>query len=82
MLQELISFTMTSVLLKTLSVTSLASIWCGSKSQKRALLSATHEIFLYLYLQNNRYGVNFLLHRESHLLPQTKCDCKLGPLNT
>ena len=28
----------------------LASILCGSKSQKRALLSATHEISLHVYL--------------------------------
>ena len=28
--------------------TSLAAIQCGSKSQKRALLSTTHEIVLYL----------------------------------
>ena len=33
--------------------TSLASIHCGSKSQKRALLSAKHDIVLYVWLRHN-----------------------------
>ena len=45
--------------------TSLASMRCGSKSQKGALFSETHEIVLYVYLQHNRSGVDFLLYRES-----------------
>ena len=53
---------------------------CGSKSQKRALLSATHEIVLYVYLQLNRYGVDFLLYRESHRLHQTEFNCEIGLL--
>ena len=42
------------------------------KSQKFALLSATHEIFLYVYLQNNRSGVDFLLQ------PQIDFECEIG----
>ena len=34
--------------------TSLASMLCGSKSQKRALLSATHKMALNSNLQHNR----------------------------
>ena len=35
--------------LEILPGTSLASISCGSKSQKCALISATHEIILYVF---------------------------------
>ena len=34
--------------IEILPSTSLASISCGSKSQERALLSATHDIVLYV----------------------------------
>ena len=47
--------------------TSLASISCGPKSQKRALLLATHEIVLYVSL-----------YRESPLLPRIEFNCETG----
>ena len=61
--------------------TSFAWILCGSKSQKHALHEATHEIVLYAYLQNNRYSVDFLLDRESHLCLKLNLTVKQVYLN-
>ena len=42
--------------------------------KKRALLLAIHEIVLYVSLQH----VDFLLYRESHLLPRIEFNCETG----
>ena len=53
---------------------------CASKYERRSLLSTKHEILLYAYLQHSRSGVDFLLYRESHLLPSIEFECEIGPL--
>ena len=72
------NFTMMSVLLKYFQEHHLPRYNEYLSLRKRALFSATHEIVLYVYLQYNRYGVDFLLYRESHHLPRTESDCEIS----
>ena len=66
---------MTSALLKYILEYSLPRCYLDPK---RVLLSATHVIFLYVYLQHNISGVDFLLYWESHLLPRIDFECEIG----
>ena len=60
--------------------TFFASMCFGSDSQMCLLLSATHEIVLYVYLQRNSSGVDFLLYKGSRLLRQVEFSYEVGLL--